>query len=98
MRKSQVVSYLTSFHLMDTVQDVYGEYYETKGREIPRHSSLTPEAKILWQRMEDLAWSVTYADGSRRELAEAVKLLADHPGCTWKEATLWYYLRQMYWK
>ena len=58
---------------MDTVQDVYGEYYEAKGREIPRHSSLTPEAKILWQRMEDLAWSVTYADGSRQELTEAVE-------------------------
>lgn len=83
---------------MDTVQDVYGQYYEEKARDIPRHSTLTPEAKALWQRMEDLAWSVTYADGSHSELDQAVKLLADHPGCDWKESTLWYYIRQMYWK
>lgn len=83
---------------MDTVQDVYGHYYEEKARNIPRQSSITPEAKALWQRMEDLAWSVTYANGSNQELEEAVKLLAAHPGCDWKESTLWYYIRQMYWK
>ena len=83
---------------MDSIKDVYGEYYEAKGRELPRHSSLTPEAKALWQRMEDLAWSATYANGSNQELTDAVKLLAEHPGCTWKESTLWYYIRQMYWK
>jgi hypothetical protein len=48
--------------------------------------------------MEDLAWSATYANGSNQELTDAVKLLAEHPGCTWKESTLWYYIRQMYWK
>lgn len=83
---------------MDTVQDVYGHYYEEKARDIPRQSSITPEAKALWQRMEDLAWSVTYANGSNQELEEAVRSLAAHPGCTWKESTLWYYIRQMYWK
>tara|TARA_Y100000401_G_scaffold117545_1_gene127003 strand:- start:2691 stop:2942 length:252 start_codon:yes stop_codon:yes gene_type:complete len=83
---------------MDTVKDVYGEYYEAKAREIPRQSSLSPEAKILWQRMEDMAWSVTYSNGSSKDLEEAVLALSEHPGCTWKESTLWYYLRQMYWK
>lgn len=83
---------------MDTVQDVYGHYYEEKARDIPRQSSITPEAKALWQRMEDLAWSVTYANGSNQELDEAVKSLAAHPGCDWKESTLWNYIRQMYWK
>ena len=83
---------------MDTVYDVYGQYYQEKAREIPRQSSITPEAKALWQRMEDLAWSVTYANGSNQELEEAVKLLAAHPGCVWKESKLWYYIRQMYWK
>ena len=83
---------------MDTVQDVCGHYYEEKARDIPRQSSITPEAKALWQRMEDLAWSVTYANGSNQELEEAVKSLAAHPGCNWKESTLWYYIRQMYWK
>lgn len=83
---------------MDTVQDVYGDYYKEKARDIPRQSSITPEAKALWQRMEDLAWSVTYANGSNQELDEAVKSLAAHPGCDWKESILWYYIRQMYWK
>lgn len=83
---------------MDSVKDVYGQYYEEKAREIPRRSSLTPEAKALWQRMEDLAWSVTYANGSYKELHEAVEVLAAHPGCSWEKSTLQYYLRQMYWK
>ena len=83
---------------MDSTKDVYGEYYEAKGRELPRHSSLTPEAKALWQRMEDLAWSVTYANGSNEEINEAIKLLADHPGCSSSESVLRYYLRQIHWK
>ncbi len=82
----------------DTVKDVYGQYYEEKAREIPRRSSLTPEAKALWQRMEDLAWSYTYANGSYDELDEAITLLSEHPGCSWKRDTLSYYIRQTYWK
>ena len=83
---------------MDTVKDIYGEHYEAKGRDLPRHSKLTPEATALWERMEDVAWSVTYANGSQRELDEAVKLLAENPGCSLTEEVVWYYIRQMYWK
>ena len=84
---------------MDTVYDVYGQYYKEKARDIPRQASITPEAQPLWQRMEDLAWSVTYANGSKQELDEAVKLLAEHPGSrNWKESTLWYYLDKKYCK
>jgi hypothetical protein len=82
----------------DSVQDVYGEYYHSKARDIPRQSSLSPAAKALWERMEDLAWSYTYANGSSNELDEAITLLSEHPECNWKRDTLQYYIRQTYWK
>ncbi len=84
--------------MTDSVQDVYGEYYHSKARDIPRQSSLSPAAKALWERMEDLAWSYTYANGPSNELDEAITLLSEHPECSWKRDTLQYYIRQTYWK
>ena len=83
---------------MDSVQDVYGKYYEAKGRTIPRHSSLTESTRILWKQMEDQAHKVTYENGSMDVLDECVERLASHPECTWDKKVLNYYLRQTYWK
>ena len=83
---------------MDTVQDIYGDYYKAKGRLIPRNSSLTEETRKLWRNMEDKAHAVTYRNGSSDELTTAIKQLASHPECSWTEETLNYWIRQTYWK
>ena len=83
---------------MDTVQDIYGEYYEAKERPIPRHSSLTKDTCVLWREMEQQAHSCMYQDGSWDVLDECVERLASHPESTWKKTTLYYWLRQTYWK
>jgi hypothetical protein len=83
---------------MDTIPDVYGEYYEAKGRPIPRHSSLTEETSKLWQKMKDQAHACMYQNGSWEDLDNSVKTLAAHPDCNWTESTLNYWLRQNYWK
>ena len=82
---------------MDTVEDVYGEYYEAKGRLIPRHSSLTKDTRVLWQEMEQQAHACMYQEGPWDVLEECVVRLAVHPECTWKKTTLYYWLRQTYW-
>jgi hypothetical protein len=87
---------------MDTVQETYGPYYEAKGREIPRTSSLQDEeARKLWDDMAHVAHYVTYTDNSEsayRKLDEAVTKLANHPGCDWTDKLIYYWIRQHYWK
>ena len=83
---------------MDTVEDVYGEYYKAKGRPIPRHSSLTEETSKLWRKMQQQAHACLYQNASWEHLDKAVKTLAAHPDCDWTEQNLNYWLRQTYWK
>ena len=83
---------------MDTVEDVYGEYYEAKGRPIPRRNSLTEATRKLWRKMEEQAHACMYRQGSWDVLDKCVEELAAHPECTWTPQTLNYWLRQTYWK
>ena len=83
---------------MDTVQDVYGSYYEEKGREVPRTSSLSPEALKLWREMEQAAHAYVYQDAPLCDLDEAVDKLVAHPGCSWQRDTIEYWIRQYYYK
>ena len=82
----------------DTVEEIYGPYYRAKGRPIPRHSSLTKNTRVLWREMEQQAHAVMYQGGCWDVLDECVERLASHPECTWKKSTLYYWLRQNYWK
>ena len=83
---------------MDTVEDIYGPYYEAKGRPIPRQSSLTKDTRVLWRQMEQQAHACLYQNAPWEDLDTAVKTLAEHPDCDWTETNLTYWLRQTYWK
>ena len=88
---------------MDTVNDIYGPYYQEKGREIPRKSSLSPEARKLWREMEQAAHASVYQRDNTSvdvdwTLEQAVQRLCAHPGCSWMPDTVWYWIRQNYYK
>tara|TARA_X000001388_G_C2178363_1_gene102563 strand:+ start:374 stop:628 length:255 start_codon:yes stop_codon:yes gene_type:complete len=82
----------------ETIDEIYGDYYKEKGREIPRTSSLDTEAKKLWREMEQAAHACVYQDGSYDYLDECVNRLANHPGCSWQISTINYWIRQNYYK
>ena len=74
---------------MGTVNDIYGPYYQEKGREIPRKSSLSPEATKLWREMEEAAHASVYQRENMTvdvdwNLEQAIERLCSHPGCSWK--------------
>ena len=88
---------------MDTVSDIYGPYYESKGREIPRKSSLSPEARKLWREMEQAAHAAVYQRENMTldvdwNLEQAIERLCNHPGCSWAPTTVRYWIRQTYYK
>ena len=83
---------------MDTVTDVYGSYYQEKGREIPRESSLSPSAAKLWREMEIAAHAEVYRDGPTEATDAAVERLLADPGCSWKRSTIKSWIRQHYYK
>lgn len=83
---------------MDTTKDVYDSYYEEKGREMPKTSSLTPEASKLWREMEQAAHAHVYQGRPSTDIDTAVDRLVRHPGCSWKRSTIEYWIRQHYYK
>ena len=84
--------------MSETINEIYGDYYKEKGREIPRTSSLDAEAQKLWREMEQAAHACVYQNGSYDHLDECVQRLADHPGCSWHVGTINYWIRQHYYK
>lgn len=83
---------------MDTTKDVYDSYYEEKGREMPKTSSLTPEASKLWREMEQKVHAHLYQNKPSADIDAAIDRLVDHPGCSWKRSTIEYWIRQHYYK
>ena len=83
---------------MDTVADIYGPYYQEKGREIPRKSSLSPSATKRWREMEVAVHAQLYQDGSTEAIEVAIDRLLADPGCSWKRSTIEYWIRQHYYK
>ena len=88
--------------MTETTQDIYGNYYKEKGREMPKTSSLQDiEARKLWDDMAHVAHHVTYTDNSQaayQRLDDAVTKLSNHPGCSWTQELIYYWIRQHYWK
>lgn len=83
---------------MDTVADIYGPYYQEKGREIPRKSSLSPSATKRWREMEVAVHAQLYQNGSTEAIEVAIDRLLADPGCSWKRSTIEYWIRQHYYK
>ena len=83
---------------MDTVADIYGPYYQEKGRETPRKSSLSPSATKRWREMEVAVHAQLYQNGSTEAIEVAIDRLLADPGCNWKRSTIEYWIRQHYYK
>ena len=70
--------------------------YKSKYGRIPSEFAVQgyDSGKVIIEALKSLSGDISNKD----ELDEAITLLSEHPGCSWKRDTLQYYIRQTYWK